>query len=183
MQKMLVGLFTPAGILVVVLCLDLIMHVVRPRTIAGAGQGFASVVMCIAFMFMPVWVGTVLSMFTCIPLDNPTTTPYQAAAVGKFWLEDMSQACYSSSSYHKWWALGLGIPLTFFFCVAMPAGVFCFMWYSCKQGKLGNKQFRKQYGFMYRLWREEVCWWESVVLLQTIALVIVSTFGFSLDAF
>lgn len=183
MQKMLIRLVTPAGILMVVLSIDFVMHVLRPRTTARAGQGLASVVMCIAFMFMPVWVSTVLSMFTCIPLDAPIAAPYQAAAIGNFWLEDMSQKCYSSSSYHKWWALGLGIPLTFLFCVVMPAGVFGFMWYSRKQGKLGNKQFQKQYGFMYRLWREEVCWWESMFLLQTIALVIVSTFGFALGAF
>jgi hypothetical protein len=57
------------------------------------------------------------------------------------------------------------------------------MWYSRKQGKLQDMQFQKHYGFMYRLWRDEWCWWEAVVLLQTCALVMVSTFGFSLGPF
>jgi hypothetical protein len=74
----------------------------------------------------------------------------------------------------------LGIPLTLLFCVALPAGVLLFMWYSRKQGRLQDMQFQKHYGFMYRLWREEWCWWESVVLLQTCVLVMISMFGFAL---
>jgi hypothetical protein len=52
------------------------------------------------------------------------------------------------------------------------------MWVSSRRGKLADKEFQKHYGFMYRLWDERVCWYESVLLLQNIALVIVSTFGF-----
>ena len=116
-------------------------------------------------------------------LDKPGEGPYQAEAVGSWWVVDMSQLCYSRSGYHRGWALGLGIPLTLFFCVGLPAGVFLFMWFSRKQGKLQDMQFQKHYGFMYRLWRDERCWWESVVLLQTCALVMVSTFGFALGPF
>jgi hypothetical protein len=40
--------------------------------------------------------------------------------------------------------------------------------------------FQKHYGFMYQLWRDEWCWWESVLIFQTICLVVVCIFGFSL---
>jgi hypothetical protein len=183
MQRMLIRFITPAGILLVVLAIESGLRFLRPSKNAPAGHDIASLVMCIVFMFMPVWVNTVLSLFTCIPLDSPAEAPYQADAVGSFWLEDMSQQCYSASSYHKRWALGLGIPFTFLFCVAMPVAVFVFMWISRKRGRLGNKQFQKHYGFMFKLWRDEVCWWESVVLLQTIALVMVSTFGFAMGPY
>lgn len=116
-------------------------------------------------------------------LDTHVEAPYQAAAVGSWWVEDMSQLCYSRSSYHRGWALGLGIPMTLLFCVALPASVFVFMWISRKQGKLADVQFQEHYAFVYRLWKEKWCWWESVTLLQTIALVIVSTFAFALGGY
>jgi hypothetical protein len=183
-QKVLVCLFTPACIVVAVLFIEAVMHYLRPRKSHTIGHNdFASVVMCIVFMFLPTWVNTALSLFTCVPLDTPVEAPLQAEAVGSWWVEDKSQLCYSRSGYHRGWALGLGIPLTLLFCVALPAGVFVFMWFSRKQGKLQGMQFQKHYGFMYRLWRDEWCWWESVVLLQTCALVMVSTFGFALGPF
>jgi hypothetical protein len=182
-QKLLICLFTPVGILCGVLLIEAGIHYLRPRRSARAGHDLASVVMCIVFMFLPTWVHTALSLFTCVSLDTPVEAPYQAEAVGSWWVEDMSQLCYSRSGYHRGWALGLGIPLTLLFCVALPAGVFVFMWFSRKQGKLQARQFQKHYGFMYRLWRDEWCWWESVVLLQTCALVMVSTFGFALGPF
>jgi hypothetical protein len=182
-QKVLICLFTPAAILLAVIAVEAILHYLRPRKSQEIGHDFASVVMCIVFMFLPTWVNTALSLFTCIPLDSPVEAPFQAEAVGSWWVEDMSQLCYSRSGYHRGWPLGLGIPLTLFFCVGLPAGVFVFMWFSRKQGKLQDMQFQKHYGFMYRLWRDERCWWESVVLLQTCALVMLSTFGFALGPF
>jgi hypothetical protein len=182
-QKLLICLFTPAGVLCGVLMIEAAMHYLRPARSKHAGHDFASVVMCIVFMFLPTWVNTTLSLFTCVGLDNPVDPPYQALAVGSWWVEDMSQLCYSRSGYHRGWALGLGIPLTLLFCVALPAGVFVFMWYSRKQGKLTDMDFQRHYGFVYRLWKDDWCWWESVALLQTIALVIVSTFGFALGGF
>jgi hypothetical protein len=93
----------------------------------------------------------------------------------------MGQQCYAG--YHKVWALGLGIPLLGLFCVALPACVFTFLWHSRKHGKLQQTVFAQHYGFMYKLWREEVCWWEAVVVLQTIGLVMVATFGFALGPY
>lgn len=178
MQKILICLFTPLGILFAVLLIEVVMHYMRPNKSARAGHDFASLVMCIVFMFMPTWVNTVLSLFACVPLDTPVESPYQATAVGNYWVEDMAQVCYSRGSYHRGWALGLGIPLTFVLCVGLPAAAFCFMWISSKRGKLADPEFQKHYGFMYRLWDERVCYYESVLLLQTTALVAIATFGF-----
>ena len=186
-QKLLICMFTPVGILCGVLMIEALSHCLRPRRSrsrpTSAEHGFTSVMMCIVFMFLPTWVNTALSLFTCATLDTPVEAPYQAEAVGSWWVEDMSQLCYSRSGYHRGWALGLGVPLTLLLCVGLPAGVFLFMWFSRKQGKLQDMQFQEHYGFMYRLWKDEWCWWESVVLLQTCALVMVSTFGFALGPF
>ena len=37
--------------------------------------------------------------------------------------------------------------------------------------------------FVHRLWKDKWCWWEAVVALQTISLVMVSTFGFAMGPF
>jgi hypothetical protein len=187
-QKVLICLFTPLGIMFAVLAIEAAMRYLSKRTamrrVGTATQhDFMSVTMCIVFTFLPTWVNTTLSLFTCIPLDRSVEAPFQAAAVGNWWVEDMSQLCYSRSGYHRGWALGLGIPLTLLFCVSLPAGVFVFVWYSAKQGKLQDTQFQKHYGFMYRLWRDKWCWWEAVVIFETISLVMVSTFGFALGPF
>ena len=191
-QKLLICLFTPVGILCVVLAMEVFLRNLRVRVLptrrmvakpGSAHHEIAGVAMCIVFMFLPTWVNTSLSLFTCITLDAPVDAPYQAESVGSWWVEDMSQMCYSRSGYHRGWALGLGIPLTLLFCLALPIGVFLFMWYSRKQGKLQDMQFQKHYGFMYRLWRDEWCWWEAVVIFETICLVMMSTFGFALGPF
>jgi hypothetical protein len=93
-QKVLISLFTPLGILCAVLLIEVLMRYLRPNKSARVGHAFARLVMCIVFMFMPTWVDTVLSLFACVPLDTPVEWPYQAAAVGSYWVEDMAQVCY-----------------------------------------------------------------------------------------
>jgi hypothetical protein len=139
--------------------------------------------MSVVFLFLPTWVSTTLALFTCIQLDRPATWPYQAEAVGTWWVEDMSQQCYSPVGYHKHWALGLGIPLVVLLCLMLPGGVCLFLWHSQKKGKLTEPAFERHYGFMYSLWRAEVCWHQAVVVLQTIGLVMVATFGFALGPY
>lgn len=188
-EKLLICLFTPAGVLCAVLLIEVGVQslkegLFRPSGKSRrrrAGRDFASVVMCIVFMFLPTWVSVGFSLFSCVCLDVPVQPPYQAEAEGSWWVEDMSQQCYSG--WHRGWALGLGIPLTLLLCVALPAGTFAFMWWSRKQGRLRDEQFQQQYGFMFRMWREEVCWWEAIVLLETCALAMVSTFGCGLGGY
>jgi hypothetical protein len=188
-QKLLICLLTPAGILCVVLALEAVLHSFQGSCGGGGRRDvpikhqLSSICMSVVFLFFPMWLGTAFSLFTCVQLDQPAAWPYQAEAVGRFWVEDMGQLCYSSSGYHKAWALGLGIPLIALLCVVLPTAAFGFMWRSRQQGKLHQTMFKRHYGALYRLWREEVCWWEAVVLLQTIGLVMVATFGFALGPY
>jgi hypothetical protein len=143
----------------------------------------SSLVFCIVFVFLPTWLSTAFSLFTCVKLDGKATPPFQSDAVGAFWVEDMSQLCYKTGGYHMAWAIGLGAPIVLLLCLGLPISVFVFMWFSRKQGRLNHTVFNTHYGFMYRLWRPEVCWWEAVVVVQTIGLVIVATFGFSMGPY
>lgn len=180
-QKVLLCLLTPAAILCILVTFEGLLHYFRPRRSVRVRDQLFSLVFCIVFLFLPTWLSTAFSLFTCVKLDGPASPPFEAAAVGSFWVEDMSQLC--NSGYHRAWAIGLGVPVVLLLCFGLPVGVFVFMWVSRKQGRLQETLFIRHYGFMYHLWREGVCWWESVLVLQTIGLVSVATFGFSMGPY
>jgi hypothetical protein len=183
-QRVLFCLFTPVAIMCAVLLIEVVVHRVgnlKHSSAMHTRHKLASLVVAVVFLSLPTWVNTAFSLFTCMQLDRPASPPYQAAAVGRFWVADMQQQCYAG--YHKAWAFGLGIPLLLLLCILLPGGVFMFMWRSRKHGLLTDVAFERHYGFMYHLWRDEVCWWEAVVVLQTIGLVMVATFGFALGSY
>jgi hypothetical protein len=194
-QKVLIGLCMPLAILAVLLCIEWLYQALRSRRHLGRGRAsaailraslvpcFVSLFLCVAFLFLPTWIHSAMSLFACIPLDSDVSLPYMADAVGSFWAQDMSERCYATSSYHRAYALGLGIPLLMLLCFILPAGLFAFMWFSRRSGRLGTEAFRQQYGFLYRTWRETVCWWEAVQVLSTIVLVMIGTFGFALGPY
>jgi len=190
-QKVLFGLLMPLAILTVLLCIELLIashgciawgRPTRRRSFNMIDR-VASLCTCLIFLFLPTWSHTTFSLFTCVPLDNPTEFPYAAEAVGSWWAQDMSEECYAPGGYHRAWALGIGIPLLLLLCLVLPAGLFTFLLVSKAKGKLSQGNFRKHYGFLYRTWDDRVCWWEAVVVLQTISLVMVGTFGHALGPY
>jgi hypothetical protein len=188
MQKVLFGLLMPLVILLVLLCFDLLLARCHRRCLlrwpaqhVSLRNRCCSLLLCMAFLFLPTWMHATFSLFTCVPLDVEASFPYAAEAVGSYWAQDMGTQCYAG--YHRRWALGLGIPLLVLFCCVLPGGLFAFMQISRKHGKLSQTSFRQQFGFLYRTWREPVCWWEAVVVLQTIVLVMIGTFGYALGPY
>jgi hypothetical protein len=190
MQKTLFSLLMPVAMLLVLLLLDALWLLVlskcaarRQRQLRNVSMRdrFSSLSLCISFLFLPTWAHAVFSLFTCVPLDAPVAPPYAANAVGSFLAQDMSERCYAPGGYHRAYALGLGLPLLILICFVLPAGLFTFIWISNRRGLLVQDNFRKQYGFLYRSWR--VCWWESVVVVQTTILVMIGTFGYALGVY
>jgi hypothetical protein len=51
----------------------------------------------LSFLFYPMLLREVLSLFACIPLDRAVAAPYEEGAVGSFWAGDMSQQCWQGS--------------------------------------------------------------------------------------
>lgn len=192
-QKTLFSLLMPFGILCVLLLVDVLWSFMRacraPRTRRAlpahisTRDRFVSLVLCISFLFLPTWLHAVFALFTCISLDVPASFPYEAEAVGSFLASDMNEQCYQRDGYHRAWALGLGVPLLLLFCFVVPVGLFVFLWLSKRHKKLDQDRFRKHYGFLYRTWRQEVCWWEAVSVCQTICLVIIGSFGHVLGVY
>jgi hypothetical protein len=194
-QKTLFSLLMPVGILCVLLLCDAVWSCWRAhrqsRTRRGslmqrqvsARDRFVSLLLCISFLFLPTWLHATFALFTCVSLDVAASFPYQAEAVGSFFAADMSEQCYKAGGYHRAWALGLGVPLLLLFCFVVPVGLFTFLWLSKRRQRLDDDNFRKHFGFLYRTWREEVCWWEAVSVCQTICLVLIGSFGHVLGVY
>lgn len=185
-QKVLLCLFLPVAVLCSVLMLEGVLRFFRRRNAtrnatAPAHIEIFSMIVIVVFLFLPIWLNTAFSLFTCVTLDQSAAWPFAAEAVGSFWVESMGQPCWKG--YHKAWAFGLGIPLAILLCLVLPGGVLLFMWHSRKHNKLGQTVFKRHWGFMYRQWRDEVCGWEAAVVLQTVSLSMVATFGFALGPY
>lgn len=195
-QRVMFAILTPIGILCVLLCVEVLLSLrcrstrrlsCMPRAATGhrirMHDRFVSLFVCMAFMFLPTWAHAAFSFFACIPLDEEAFFPYAAEAVGLYWTQDLSTQCYAAGSYHKPWALGVGLPLLLLLCFVWPLGLLVFLVISCRHGKLSQAAFRQQYGFLYRSWRQGVYWYEAVVVVQTNILVLVGTFGYALGPY
>jgi hypothetical protein len=126
--------------------------------------------------FYPSLIRVALSMFACYPIDTPGGLYPQYAVANAphgYWQFDMQQACWVG--WHRAWALGLGLPFTIVFCVAVPLSIVLLLWRN--RAKHEDVNFRKHCGVLYRLYRKRCYSWEAVVAVQLVVLVLVSVFG------
>ena len=155
------------------------------RRAAGASYSLAAfsgiLAMVVLFTFLPGLVRSALSLFMCLPLDDPAHVPYAytGEANGTFWVSDLNQLCWSG--YHRGWALGLGVPFTLMLCLVSPVAVFLTMF--LYRNRLRDPAFRRHFGFLYHNYRPAYCAWETVVVLQTLCIVSISVYGLKLGAY
>jgi hypothetical protein len=135
--------------------------------------------MVVVFFFLPGVLRTVFGFFACVPLDRPVTPPYTAAAVGAFWVYDVNVVCFEPG-WHRALSLGLGLPLALLLCVGLPAAIVIIT--VTNRHRLDDASFRRHWGFLTRSYCTSRCWWEAVVVLQTIILVAINAFGVNLGA-
>lgn len=129
------------------------------------------------FFNLPTIARNMFSFFACVPIDEaPSGPPYSAAAVGTYWSMDLNAQCWTG--YHLNWALGLGLPILLLLCMGLPAGILFIT--LANRSRLDDPEFSQHYGFLYRLYKPKYCWWELVVVLQTLSLVAVSVHCHSL---
>jgi hypothetical protein len=132
--------------------------------------------MVVTFFFLPSVVRTLFSMFACMKIDTPVPPPYEAAAVGWFWSYDTNTPCLQG--LHLRWALGLGIPLITIVCLCLPAAILCVTLRN--RSRLDDPDFMMHYGFLYRYYTPKHCYYDAVVVVETMVLVAISVFGFAL---
>eukprot|EP00775_Hariotina_reticulata_P002609 gene2609-2911_t len=135
--------------------------------------------MVVTFFFLPSVVRTVFSLFACVKIDSPVLPPYEAAAVGWFWSYDTNTPCLQGP--HLRWALGLGIPLITIVCICLPAAI---LYVTLRnRSRLADSSFMIHFGFLYRFYTPQNCYYDAVVVMETMVLVAISVFGFALGTY
>jgi hypothetical protein len=201
-QAQLFVLIAPLALLAAVFLLSIAKQAVlcvvaKCRGCSRTARGFcqeASVllaaklpVMCIVVLFFayPSLVRMSLGFFACLPLDNAhaASDPYPQYAIANasqgYWVLAMQQACWEG--WHRNWASALGIPCTLLFCLVVPCALIGSMAWNKK--RLNQHSFRSRFGFLYRNFRESRCWWEGVLAVQTMLLVSVAVFRYTLGGY
>lgn len=178
MQKLLFDLSMPLVLLLVLLGVEAALHCLWKRRCHRTGPmlppGHAARAAIVAmFFFTPFYTRTVLHLFACVQLDEPRKPPEQPQAVGQFWVGDMNQQC--QQGYHKVWSLALGLPLALFFCFVLPVAIALFTWRNRR--KLSTPSFQSRFSFLTRSYRPSRCWWEAVVVAETVLLCLCTAYA------
>ncbi|KXZ45364.1 hypothetical protein GPECTOR_55g270 [Gonium pectorale] len=144
-----------------------------------ARQQMGLVLMVASFVLYPGLSQAALSVFTCYRIDDGDgafAAGQQATWRHGYWVRDMQQECYSGK--HRSAYVPIGIVSVLAFCLLPPLASFVVVWRN--RNSLKDFRTRQAYGFLYARYREKYFWWESVLQLETLALVAVEVFGRSL---
>lgn len=181
-QRVLFYVSVPVLLLAVLLLLELLLSKLKHKPSAAAAatlkDRLGSSAMVVMFFFLPGMLRIVFGLFACVPLDRPAAAPHTAAAVGSFWVYNISTVCFAG--WHRALFLGLGLPLLLLLCIGLPAAVVYIT--VSNRSCLDDRLFQQHWGFLTRAYRASRCWWEAVVICQTMALVAVSAFGANMGA-
>lgn len=185
-QEFVLSMFMPLVIMLVLLayealvaCIKLAQH--RCARAAGREQlhKLTATGIILLTAFLPQLLRAVFGLFACVPLDNPVSPPYEAQAVGSFWVSDMSQQCWQG--YHKALALGAGIPFILLLCVVWPGSVLVFM-LRRRDGSLYSRELR-HYSFLFDMYKPSAAWWEVVIIMELSVLVAIAVFAVKLGTY
>jgi hypothetical protein len=181
-QRVVFYITVPLVMLLVLLVLEATaFKALRRQSTAAVSMKnrLGSMTIVVVFFFLPGVLRTVFGFFACVPLDKPVDPPNTAAAVGAYWVYDVSVVCYQRG-WHRGLSLGLGLPLAILLCIGMPVAIATLTVLNRK--RLHEANFMQHWGFLTRSYRDTRCWWEAVVVCQTIVLVAIHAFGVNLGA-
>ncbi|KAG2438614.1 hypothetical protein HXX76_005163 [Chlamydomonas incerta] len=148
------------------------------QTVSLPGQ-LLIVLLVGVFILYPGLVQASLSIFACRNLDDGSG-PYPEAQTATwrygYWMKDLEARCYAET--HAALYLPLGIVSVVLFCCAPPLAFFIMLWR--KRESLEEPHTKQVYGFLYDRYRRSYYFYEGVRQLQTLALVCVDVFGYTL---
>ncbi|PNH04463.1 hypothetical protein TSOC_009381 [Tetrabaena socialis] len=139
-------------------------------------EQLAIVLMAAVFILYPAWASAALSTFACYRIDEGRgafAEMQQATWQYGYWVRNMNQACYTGSHLDVYLPIGLAAVVVF--CLAPPLASFLVVWRA--RGNLDNPRTQRVYGFLYKRYRPRFMWWETVLQVETLALVTVEVLG------
>ncbi|KXZ45877.1 hypothetical protein GPECTOR_49g461 [Gonium pectorale] len=134
------------------------------------------------FILYPGWAQAALSVFACYKIDDGKTGNFpqnqKATWQHGYWVRDMAQECYTG--VHLRLYVPIGIAAVTVLCLGPPLISFLILWHH--RAELRSSCVRQRYGFLFARYKSRYFWWESVLMLQELALVAVEVFGRGLKA-
>jgi hypothetical protein len=185
-QEFVLSILMPVGIMLVLVAYEMLVGFAkRARSGHAARQvreqlhKLMATGIIVLTTFLPQLLRAVFGLFACVPLDVPASSPYEAGAVGSFWVNHMSQQCWEG--YHKVLALAAGVPLILLLCVVWPGSVLLFL-LRHKGSDLYASEMR-HYAFLFESYKPSKAWWEVVIVAQLSLLVAISVFSVRLGTY
>ncbi|DBA86799.1 TPA: hypothetical protein ACH3X2_005382 [Trebouxia sp. C0005] len=96
-----------------------------------------------------------------------------------YWVPDMSKPCFTS--WHLRLSLPLGVPLLVLVCVGIP--LLPYLLLAPYKTQLQTPAVKIRIGFIYRSYKPDFWYWDSVVLVQTLALATAQVFATALNSY
>jgi hypothetical protein len=154
---------------------------IQPSTFRSLLRKLPVTVLVVLFYAYPTLLRTSLMFFACMPIDSasPGSLVKLLSHKGGYFAMDLTQECWAG--WHRTWALGLGIPSLILTCVVIPVGMFWLL--KANAPRLDELKFREHFGFLYRNYRQEWCWWEAIWAVQKIAMSVIGMVHFALGAY
>lgn len=133
----------------------------------------------VSFHAYPSIVKASLSYFACKQIDDAKVdkeiAPYPQFALmnntAGYWALDANEACLAGR--HEVWADALGLHSVLALCAGVPMWIW---WFMRRDVPKADSNFKERFGFIYRNYREECCWWEAVWAVMTVLLTVVAVF-------
>jgi hypothetical protein len=166
---------TIALLVVAWLCFAIIRH--RRRSTAQRAKGIslqtaAAIAIAYSTFYYPSIVNTILSVFTCMPLDRPGTTyeglPSIASSRHGWWKQDYDMRCFTGP--HLVFSLAYALPFLLLFAVGVPVFITHFLWRHRSKGMLSDNKFQAKFGYMYTDYRDSCWFWFCVRFWLLLAL-------------
>jgi len=140
----------------------------------------------VSFYAYPSVVKASLSYFACKEIDdakvNLNVAPYPQFAVANssagYWALDANEACLTGM--HGVWAYALGLLSVLALCAGVPMWIW---WFMRRNVPSADRDFKERFGFIYRNYRPECCWWEAVRAVLTVLLTVVAVFPHNIGAY
>ncbi|KAL0055969.1 hypothetical protein WJX82_006250 [Trebouxia sp. C0006] len=136
----------------------------------------------VTFYYFPSLLTNTLELFACFHIDPAAGAGYHNAQENwghGYWIPDMGQKCYVGM--HRNLAIWLGTPmmlLTWLVIPIMPA----FLLFLHRK-ELGKPGIQLQFGYIYRCYRPQLCFWNSVVLYFTLILTAAQVLATALNTY
>eukprot|EP00898_Chlorokybus_atmophyticus_P006361 jgi/Chlat1/6726/Chrsp50S09098 len=169
------GILAPAGIWLLVYWFAKLRyrHRANPPQLRKYIRGTVVTVIVVEFFLWPAVTKQLISLFACRKIDS-LGVPYDAnaRAVGMYWDQYMNDECYTGT--HLAMVLAVGIPSMLIFSLGLPMGAYLMLWR--RRMQLGSEHTVKYYGFLYTGYKRSMFFWEFIVTLEKLVLILIAVF-------